>query len=67
MFIFEVDEEKCIGCKKCRRVCPKGFKIWDFENKSSGLKAVVKEPKFCLFCGMCVTVCPVKAITLKIK
>jgi hypothetical protein len=67
MFKFEVNEEKCVGCKKCSRVCPKAFKIWAFENKSSGLKAVVKAPNFCLFCGMCVTVCPTKAITIETK
>jgi ferredoxin len=67
MFKFKVDEGKCIGCKKCQGVCPKGFKIWDYEKKSAGLKAIVKNSNYCLLCGMCMTVCPTKAIMIKIQ
>lgn len=61
---ISVDEGKCIGCRKCRGVCPKGFRIWGYVEKSNGVKAVVKDANFCLYCGMCVTVCPTEAITI---
>lgn len=67
MFTITVKEKKCIGCKKCREVCPKGPRIWTYEDRSDGIKAVVKDANFCLYCGMCISTCPTAAITIKIK
>lgn len=49
-----VDQEKCIGCKKCSAVCPE--QAITVSNK----KASVSEEK-CIGCGECLTVCPTKA------
>ena len=49
-----VNQEKCIGCKKCSAVCP------ELAITVSDKKASVAEEK-CIGCGECLTVCPVKA------
>ena len=49
-----VDQEKCIGCKKCSAVCPE--QAITVRDKKAG----VAEDK-CIGCGECLTVCPVKA------
>lgn len=49
-----VDQEKCIGCKKCSAVCP------EQAITVSDKKASVAAEK-CIGCGECLTVCPVKA------
>jgi len=53
---YEIDQEKCIGCTKCTRVCP--------------VDAITGEPKkphfidrnTCVGCGQCAENCPVEAI-----
>ena len=50
-----VDPEKCIGCGKCKPVCPE-------EAISLVAKKSVINPEKCIGCGECMTVCPVKAI-----
>ena len=50
-----VDEDKCIGCGKCIREigCPALY----MENGK-----VKSDPSLCTGCGLCTTLCPVKAI-----
>ncbi|MEE8168740.1 MAG: 4Fe-4S binding protein [Candidatus Hydrothermarchaeales archaeon] len=66
MLQLEVDEEKCNGDGVCRKVCPKGPRIWRIEDTKQGRKAVILDPSFCLLCGMCVTRCPTNAIKIQI-
>ncbi len=52
-----VDESKCTGCRYCidEFVCP-GL-VFNEDKR----KAMI-DPRFCINCGVCVQVCPVKAI-----
>lgn len=55
--MIQIDEDRCIGCSHCVRVCPtEALRVW------SG-KALLDEPK-CVDCGDCERVCPVKAIVV---
>ena len=53
---LKVDADKCIGCTKCVKICPKENIIM-IDNKSQG------KDKFTV-CYMCVNECPKQAITL---
>jgi len=46
----------CIGCFKCREVCPEGAILPGREKRIDGSK--------CTLCGRCAQVCPSKALTL---
>ncbi len=67
MLQIEVNTEKCNGSGTCERVCPKGPRIWRFEGTGKDKKAIVVDSSFCLLCGMCFTMCPVDAITIKVS
>lgn len=54
-----INQEKCIGCRKCQKVCP-GNLIQLNENK----KAWIKYPKDCWGCTSCLKECEHKAIAL---
>jgi len=53
-----IDEENCIGCGKCVRVCPTDAII--------GSKQVLHTilPQFCTACSSCINTCPTDCITL---
>ncbi|TBV82688.1 MAG: 4Fe-4S dicluster domain-containing protein [Desulfobulbaceae bacterium] len=62
-----VDQEKCIGCKTCIKVCPEPNAIiyhLDQDPKKKGTCSVVVER--CKGCGLCATNCPKKCIELKL-
>ncbi len=50
--------DKCVGCGKCREVCP-GSLI----TKTADGKAFMKYPKDCWGCASCVKECAVGAIS----
>jgi uncharacterized Fe-S center protein len=49
-----VNQETCVGCQKCAKVCPENA-IEKNDNKANVLA------EKCIGCGECLTVCPVKA------
>lgn len=56
--MINIDEDRCIGCSHCVRVCPtEALRVWRG-------KALLDDPK-CVDCGECERVCPVKAIVVK--
>ncbi len=59
LIIAEVDEELCMGCHRCEKLCEyEAIKVDENEI------AKVDELK-CKGCGVCVTSCPAKAIDIK--
>lgn len=59
--MYEVNDEKCTGCKVCLRLgCP--AIAFDFDKKKA--RIVVEHPYLsCVGCDVCAQVCPVKAIS----
>lgn len=55
-----VDEDKCVFCLTCYRICPHGAIEMDWEN---GVAKVSEAA--CQACGICAAECPAKAIQLK--
>jgi len=55
---MKVDEEACIACGKCQKVCPSGSLITLADKKRRNL------PQECLLCGSCTAVCPTAACDL---
>lgn len=56
-----IDEENCIGCMKCIRICPTDAIV--------GAKRMLHTvlPDLCTACESCVQVCPTDCISLSIK
>ncbi len=68
-----VDQDKCIGCRKCEYVCP----IYLPDSEQGGFSArkaiyvpfsnavpqiALRDPENCLLCGKCEKVCPTRAV-----
>lgn len=54
--ILKFDQEKCVGCGNCVKVCP--HRVFELNDK----KAVVVDYNGCMECGGCANNCPVDAI-----
>ncbi|MFQ5887715.1 MAG: 4Fe-4S binding protein [Candidatus Hydrothermarchaeales archaeon] len=65
MPVITVDPEKCTGCGICRKICPKGPRIWIIEENNGKKLARVLDARYCLNCKICITKCPTGAITVK--
>ena len=52
-----VDEERCVGCLTCVRICP--------FNVATATKTASMPEEKCQACGLCAAVCPAAAIALK--
>ena len=62
-----VDQEKCIGCKTCIKVCPEPNAIvyhpaQDVKKKGTCTVVIAR----CKGCGLCEANCPKKCIELKL-
>lgn len=55
LFRVKVDEEKCISCGKCERVCPMNVEVPSNSRKK-------KNATECILCMKCVDACPKKAL-----
>jgi ferredoxin len=55
-YIAKVNQNLCIGCKKCLTICPFGATFFDLDRKKA-----FKDIRKCFGCGLCVTVCEQKA------
>jgi len=52
-FRLQVDQERCIRCNQCQKVCPVDIRV--YENESAGA---------CIRCLECVRACPVECIAV---
>ncbi|MBN1978436.1 MAG: FAD-dependent oxidoreductase [Anaerolineae bacterium] len=64
--VAQVDQEKCVGCLTCVRICP--YDVPQIQADFTGVGGIVGaatiEPAKCHGCGICVSECPAKAIQL---
>jgi heterodisulfide reductase subunit A-like polyferredoxin len=56
--ISGVDQDKCISCMTCIKVCPYGAPTLNYDHKAEIEKAK------CMGCGICAAECPARAIQL---
>ena len=54
---IRIERSKCVGCGKCRDICPGTLIAFDSENK-----AYIKYPQNCWGCTSCIKECPAYAI-----
>lgn len=53
-----IDRKKCIGCGRCKTVCPGSLIKLDGDGR-----AYIKYPKDCWGCTSCMKECPVYAVS----
>ena len=64
-YIPVINEDKCVGCGKCTKVCPmEAIKVEVFQKENSKTKLAKLDEDICLGCGVCVKNCPTNAISL---
>lgn len=53
---YKIDDEKCTGCGKCKKVCPADIPAWREPNSRE-----------CIRCGECIKACPEGAICSSVQ
>lgn len=59
---IRIDNNKCIGCRKCYELCPQDVFIIN-ENTGHPKPRYLEE---CWFCGICWMECPKRCIDIKL-
>ncbi len=59
-----VANDECISCGECTRYCQMGIDVRAFAQREQALS---NQTTSCVFCGICVTVCPVDVLHLERK
>ncbi len=70
---FTLDQNRCILCTRCVRVCTEveGAHVWDVAGRGVGSRMVCElnrswgESRYCTSCGKCVQSCPTGALAEK--
>lgn len=70
---FTLDQNRCILCTRCVRVCAEveGAHVWEVSSRGVGSRLVCElnrswgESKYCTSCGKCVQSCPTGALAEK--
>ena len=57
-----VPNDECISCGECTRYCQMGIDVRGFAQREEPLS---NESTCCVFCGICVTVCPVDVLKVE--
>lgn len=66
-FVKAVDDEKCIGCGRCMKICAHGVlapKELD-DEESARLYATIASPDDCIGCEACGRTCSKKAFSFE--
>ena len=75
-FVYKLDDEKCIGCGRCFKVCPRGVLALvgvtedgervcvDLDDEEYEKKVMtIAHPELCIGCTACSKICPKKCYT----
>jgi len=70
IFKAKIDEEKCVKCKKCHKICPNDaidlLPPPYLEGMTEGIIPTINDKK-CIGCCICAQQCPLGAITMEEK
>ncbi len=59
-----VSNDECISCGECTRYCQMGIDVRAFAQREQPLSNTTTS---CIFCGICVTVCPVDVLKVEYR